>query len=114
MNVNVNFVVIQIKSGKRINVDERAKKQENVCKRDYIWNPSTCICDNGKYLNCIVGDSVNTCDEFLEETKTVPTKTLATKPVLTNFNKNKVTCEIEAFSILRTIFNNYHIANDNF
>ena len=29
-------------------------------KRDYIWNPSTCNCKNGKYLASIINDSVIT------------------------------------------------------
>ena len=27
-------------------------------EKDYIWNPSTCTCENGKYLGSIIGDSV--------------------------------------------------------
>ena len=46
--INGNSIVqyvIQIKNGimKHVNV--------NVCKKkDYSWNPSTCICENSKYL----------------------------------------------------------------
>ena len=45
-----------------------------MCNKDYIWNPSTCNCENGKYLATIVDDSVITCDEIIETTKTIPTK----------------------------------------
>ena len=72
MNANVNYVVenvIQIKSRKTINADVRTKNQENVCKKDYIWNLSACICDNGKCLNSIAGDSVITSDEFWRKQK---------------------------------------------
>ena len=49
-------------------------------KEDYIWNPATCSCENGKYLVSITDDdSVITCDEIIEETKIIPT----------NFNENK-------------------------
>ena len=48
-------------------------------KKDYIWNPSTCSGENGKCLASIMDDSVITCDEIIEETKTVPT----------NFNEKK-------------------------
>ena len=24
-------------------------KKRCVCEKDYIWNPTTCICENGKY-----------------------------------------------------------------
>ena len=35
---------------------------DNVGK-DYIWNPSTCNCKNGKYLARITGDSTIMSDE---------------------------------------------------
>ena len=31
----------------------------------YIWNPATCNCENGKYLESIMDDSVITCDEII-------------------------------------------------
>ena len=48
-------------------------------KRDYIWNPSTCNCKNGKYLGSIIDDSVITCNKITELTKTIPTKSTLTK-----------------------------------
>ena len=30
----------------------------STCKKDYNWNPSTCICENSKYLKSITDDSV--------------------------------------------------------
>ena len=30
-------------------------------KKYYIWSPSTCGCENGKYLESITDDSVITC-----------------------------------------------------
>ena len=72
--------VIQINGGITINVDASAKKIIHV-KKDYIWNPATCSCKNGKYLGSITDDSVITCDEIIdadteakscdEETKTI-------------------------------------------
>ena len=52
-----------------------------MCEKNYIWNPTTCICKNEQYLASIIGDSVITCDEIIdakaksnnEKTKTVPT-----------------------------------------
>ena len=38
-----------------------------MCKKTYIWNPSTCNCENGKYLD--IDDSVITCDEIIQVTK---------------------------------------------
>ena len=48
-----------------------------------IWNPATCSCENGKYLASIMNDSVITCDEIIEEPKTVPT----------SFNEKNATCK---------------------
>ena len=68
-----------------------------MCKKDYFWNPATCSCENGKHLASITNDSVITCDEIIEETKTIPTKT-----VPTNFNEKKVTCKTKNFYISLT------------
>ena len=35
-----------------------------VCKKDFIWNPTTCVCEIDKYLICIIDDSVIACDEI--------------------------------------------------
>ena len=37
-----------------------------VCEKDYIWNLYTCSCENGKYLESIMDDSANRCDEIIE------------------------------------------------
>ena len=42
-----------------------------MCKKDYIWNPATCSCESGKYLASIINESVITCDEIIDTTKTV-------------------------------------------
>ena len=34
------------------------------CKKDYSWNPSTCSCENSKYLKSFAGTSVIECDEI--------------------------------------------------
>ena len=60
-------------------------KEHHVCEKDYDWNPATCSCKNGKYLGSIIDDSVVTCDEIKETTKTVSTKTAPTKNTSTNF-----------------------------
>ena len=31
-------------------------------KKDHSWNPSTCTCENGKYLKCIADTLVFACD----------------------------------------------------
>ena len=50
------------------------------CKNDCSWNPSTCICENSKYLKGIAYNAVTECDEiFLDTIATKKTNTIATK-----------------------------------
>ena len=58
-------IATQIKNGIMINVDVSAKKT-CICEKDYIRNPSTWSCENGKYLATIIDDSVITCDHIIE------------------------------------------------
>ena len=70
-------------------------KKHNICKKDNVWNPATCSCENGKYLTNIMDDSVITYEKIIEwyddETKTIPT----------NFNKKMqpVKQKISIFSL---------------
>ena len=53
-------------------------------RKDYSWNPSTCICQNGKYLKSITDTSVTVCvcDEIINGTDSVSrnmTNTLLTE-----------------------------------
>ena len=41
-------------------------KKRYVCENDYVWNPSTCYCENGKYLTSIMDNSAIICDEVIE------------------------------------------------
>ena len=76
--------VIQIKSGMTVNVGASVKiKLHRVCEKDYIWNPATCSCENGKYLASVIDDSMIRCGEIIEMTKTIPTKTIPTKSTST-------------------------------
>ena len=61
---------------KTINPNVSVKKQ-HICEKEYIWNAATFSWTNGKYLASIIDDSVITCDEIIEETKTT----------VTNFNE---------------------------
>ena len=64
VNVNVTLMkknVIQINSGIVINIDVNIKNVMYM-KKDYIWNPAICSCENGKYLASIMNDSSITCD----------------------------------------------------
>ena len=83
-------------SNQKWNYDKYWCEFENhvICEKDYIWNPARCSCKNGKYLASITDDTVITCDEIIEETKTVPT----------SFNETKVPCKLilETMGIVRT------------
>ena len=46
--------------------------------------------ENGKYLESIIDDSVITCDEIIEEIKSIPK----------NINEKKITCKTKTFYIL--------------
>ena len=34
--------------------------------KNYVWNPATCNCENGKYLASIMDDSAIICDEVIK------------------------------------------------
>ena len=40
---------------------------KSVGEKDYIWNPATCSCQNGKYSASIIDDSAITSDEILTQ-----------------------------------------------
>ena len=69
-----------------------------MCKKDYIWNPATCSCENGKYLARIIDDSVITCDEIIEETRAVPA----------DFNETNAICKIKKKLYFTCLFINYY------
>ena len=90
MTVNVNLVIeneIQIKSGKTMKRPCECKntRKHHISGKKYIWNPSTCAYENGKYLGRFIGALVIMCYEIIGAMKTVPTI----------FNERKVSCEIE-------------------
>ena len=41
-------------------------KKHQVCEKDYVGNPATCSCENGKYLASIMDDLTIMCDEVIE------------------------------------------------
>ena len=55
----------------------------NVCEKDYVWNPATCSCENGKYLASVMDVSVIMCDEVIESYNEE-----------TNFNEKKAACKM--------------------
>ena len=64
-------------------------KRIHLCQKDYVWNSTTCNCENGKYLASIMYNLGIICDEviksYIEEIETIPT----------NFNEKKATCKIQ-------------------
>ena len=42
-------------------------KKCHVGEKDYIWNPATCSCQNGKYSASIIDDSATASDEILTQ-----------------------------------------------
>ena len=55
-------------------------------KKDYIWNPSTCVCENRKTLKSIADTSVIACDEVISVMDIVSTK--RTNTIATNVSVN--------------------------
>ena len=41
-------------------------KKHRACGNDYVWNPATCSCENGKYLASIMDNSAIVSDELLD------------------------------------------------
>ena len=85
--MNVSLLVenvSQIKSGTTISVCVSVKIRQNIkcVKKYYICNPATCSCENSKYVEIIIGDSVITCVKIMEK-QTVPTKAVLTKSTST-------------------------------
>ena len=84
-----NFDGIKCNSNQKRNNDKcwcecKNPKKCCVCEKVYIWNPARCCCENGKYLQSIMDDSLIACDKSMQKTKTVPTKT-----VPRNFNEKR-------------------------
>ena len=50
-------------------------KEHNTRKKDYISNPASYSCENGKYLGNTIDNSLITCDKIIDTTKTVSAKT---------------------------------------
>ena len=71
---------------------------ESCMQKRYVWNPNTCACENNKYLESIIDDSVFTCDKIINAVARLyiePTK--GTSYLL---RIKKPTCHIVNFCIL--------------
>ena len=86
--------ITQIKNGitKNGNVSVNIQKNIKCEKKNYIWNPAACSCENGKYLESIIDDSVITCDEIINASGSVSrnvTSTVSKKNFLTKKKDTK-------------------------
>ena len=65
-----------------------------MCKDNYSWNPSTCICENSKYLKHIADVTAIECNvTIINNLSTKKTRTKArnfTNTALINFHNKKV------------------------
>ena len=77
-----------------------AKTQEKCVQEGYDWNYAICSCENGRYAESIIGNSVIRCDEIIKTTKSILTKTVPTKSTSTNNKEKKLICKMKNFYFL--------------
>ena len=66
--------------------------------KNYVWNPITCSCENGKYLTSIIVGSEIICNEVTDaEAKSNDQKT---NTVSANFKEKKANHETQVFYML--------------
>ena len=78
-------------------------KNYRTSKKDYSWDPSTCICENNKYLKNIADTSVIACDEIISAMDMISTKltNIIATNVPINSDDKKVRYKIDCY-ILHT------------
>ena len=59
--------------------------------KDYVWNPATCSCENGKYLARIMDRLAIMCHKVIESND---------EAIPTSFNEKKATCKTQNAYIL--------------
>ena len=85
LNVNVNFIERNSNEKWNNNKCSCECKKRHICEKEYVWNPATFSCKNGKYLASIIDDSVTMCGEIIDaEAKS---NVEEAKTVATNFNE---------------------------
>ena len=57
------------------------------CNKNYSWNPSKCICVNGKYLKSVVDELVIKCSEIINITSNIPTNVTSTVSIISDDKK---------------------------
>ena len=71
-----------------------------VCKKDYSFNPRTCICENSKYLN---SNSVTEFDEIITVMDIVSTKRTRATNVLSTASINFHSIKVRDCYVLHTV-----------
>ena len=56
-------------------------KNHRLCTKDYSWNPSTCICENGKFFKSIVVTSVIVCNKIINATDSASSNVTNALPI---------------------------------
>ena len=95
---NYSFISTTCNSNQKQNKKTYQCECQNYCKckKDYNWNPSSCICENSKYLKRIANTSVIEFFEIIsvvDIVSTIKTSTIATNvtsTMLTNSDDKKV------------------------
>ena len=80
-------------------------KKHHICEKDYVWNPSTFTCENGKYLVLylvlyllsVMDNSMIICDEVIDADTKLSPKNYDYK---INFDIKKVTYKTQNYCIL--------------
>ena len=75
-------------------------KNCHTCKKFYRWNPSTCICENSKYLK---STSVTECGEIIIVINNVSTKKTIATNVTSAASINCDSIKVRCFHILHTV-----------
>ena len=57
--------------------------KHQTCEKCYVLNLSRCACEIDKYIKNVIGDSAVICEEIIEMTKPISTKTVPTKIIST-------------------------------
>ena len=79
-----------------------------MCKKDYSWNRSACICENSRYLKSITDTSVTKCDKIITAMSNVSTKKTTATNVTSITLINCHSIKIKDCYILHTVLQSYY------
>ena len=82
-------------------------KEHQVCEKGRIWNPTTISCENGKYPGSTADNSVITCDEIIDMTKSTSIKTATTKSLYADIKKEFYSKHVYNNKFLKTKIKSY-------